>query len=189
MKNTAWKGLALGLALSGLATVAQAITIDVYEVGSTYTDTNRIGAYYYNEDGFSKFIEGSSIIDISITADFTGWATLSIVAEGIDSGEDDEVYFASSYLGTLVQQGFYSPELHLHPEAGALYGTTALTTTDFNVLVVAGEKYLLRIIIDEPSWVNEIETVSLTPVPEPTTMLMFGTGLAGLVAVSRRKRN
>ncbi len=27
------------------------------------------------------------------------------------------------------------------------------------------------------------------PVPEPTTMLLFGAGVAGLVGVTRRKRN
>jgi hypothetical protein len=34
-----------------------------------------------------------------------------------------------------------------------------------------------------------VESTSPAPVPEPTTMLLFGTGLAGLAAAGRRKRN
>jgi hypothetical protein len=33
------------------------------------------------------------------------------------------------------------------------------------------------------------EGTNIAPVPEPTTMLLFGTGIAGLAAVSRRKRS
>jgi len=34
-----------------------------------------------------------------------------------------------------------------------------------------------------------VPTQPQSPVPEPTTMLLFGTGIAGLVAVGRRKKN
>jgi hypothetical protein len=39
---------------------------------------------------------------------------------------------------------------------------------------------------DEIIWASSVEDVS--PIPEPTTMLLFGTGLLGLSAFSRRNK-
>ncbi len=48
--------------------------------------------------------------------------------------------------------------------------------------------YLCEIIIEKGSYQTP-SGQNGSAVPEPTTMLLFGTGIAGLAAVSRRKRN
>jgi len=44
---------------------------------------------------------------------------------------------------------------------------------------------------NDPSffYIDDISVTSSSPVPEPTTMLLFGTGIAGLAAAGRRKRS
>jgi len=41
----------------------------------------------------------------------------------------------------------------------------------------------------DDSYGTFVDDVSVSPVPEPATMLLFGTGIAGLAAFGRRKRN
>jgi len=49
-----------------------------------------------------------------------------------------------------------------------------------------------RFAIDYTGWANNanyvgIDTLAVTPVPEPSTWAMFGMGLVGLAAYSRRR--
>ena len=127
-----------------------------------------------------------------------GPAMLSIVAEGIDGGanapnggENDLVFFNGHLLGQLTQQDFYSGSYRLNPGAGTLSGITALTTSFFDVssyLRLGENKVWVWV---ERGWVNEIETSTLdvqTPVPEPSTFLLFGVGIGSLALWIRRKR-
>ena len=86
---------------------------------------------------------------------------------------------SSPYLNTYTIT--YSGAIYLRgedwadPPVGDLYRylTIDFGTTSFN----AGSKLTFR-----------ADTDKMTPVPEPTTLLLFATGLAGLVAVGRRRR-
>lgn len=185
--------LVLGLALVvmvlpavGNATV---IDVDVYTVGSN-PPGNAL-------DDFGVNIGGVALITWNFFVTELGTATLSIVAEGIDggptapgAGELDAVSINGNALGFLTQQDFYSPFFNLHPGPGALADRTLLTNSIFDVT-----PYLLlglntvSVAVDSGNWVNEIETSSLeiTPVPEPASLLLLGSGLLGLQRIRRRR--
>jgi len=194
MNRLKWLGFLLGLAITGLASATQASTVTVNAIGSTHLVDGKYGAY----DELDTFFPGNDVISLNITADFTGWAALTIIAEGIDRpstgipyGEVDSVSFNNKELGTLNQQKeSYSESFSLNPNNGGLEGYTGISTTVFaeNIWVESGIDYLLKIVIDKPNWVNQIETVSLTPIPVPSTILLMGTAILGLTALSLKKR-
>ena len=74
--------------------------------------------------------------------------------------------------------------------SGALNVNTSPVSIAFNDI---GVQYLKVAFTSGGDWIglSEIAAYGSTdnPVPEPATMLLFGTGLAGLAAVSRRKRS
>ena len=80
--------------------------------------------------------------------------------------------YTVTYSGAIYLKG----ENWADSPVGDLYRylTIDFGTTSFN----AGSKLTFR-----------ADTDKMTPVPEPTTLLLFATGLAGLAAVGRHRRN
>lgn len=116
-----------------------------------------------------------------------GLATLSIVAEGIDTNEFDEVFFNGASIGFLTNQGFQVGTFNLNPGPGAMAnGSTALTISVFNVVALAGIN-TVSVQLDTENWVNEIETSTLSSVPEPSTVGMLAAGM-GMLAWCLRRR-
>jgi len=85
---------------------------------------------------------------------------------------DDGVWITLISLsdGSIYQGGFDDP--------------TAPRTTD---LGNAAGNYAFTLNYIESNQLPAVLKMSVDPVPEPTTMLLFGTGLLGLAAIGRRK--
>ncbi len=165
-----------------LATPVSASTVDVYTVGASGSPAL---------DPIGNVIGGIPSISWNHSvSSLGGQYLLSIIAEGIDTGEIDKVYFNNTYIGDLTNQGFYSSVFNLNPGAGALAGITALTNSVFDVtaFVLLGVN-TVRVDVDPNNWVNEIETATLSSVPLPGALPLLAGALGAFGIVrSRSKR-
>jgi len=168
--------VASGLIFALSATTASAAYVEILDL------------YIYSKDN----VNWSHTYDHS--ADPATSATLTVVADDVDGpssgsdGEQDEVWVTVGtdqyYLGLLNDMGYYT-NWQYHPGPGNPAYPDAITTTvfDLDTSWLNGLPVEVKV---EPSWGIEIETSTLTVIPEPGTVLLFGFG--GLVLLRKRRK-
>ena len=174
---------------------AQALTITPSTTpvwyGSDPTGTDKILEYLENNVlGFDTTTElyKSDFDDMKESGPFAGsyttvyneFATLSPVAKdpsGATISYDGGSFIYADPLYLLVKDGNGPPVWYLFDLTGKWNGTEMITLSSFWPGDVSGAISHVAIYGKE------------APIPEPATMLLFGTGLAGLAAVGRRRKN
>ncbi len=190
---TKYKLILAGLLVGcfSLCSSAFALTIQI-DLTDFFPDPNVI----VSSDGTTATIEGDGLLSndpfcgdpgIAVPADLLSLSFDYSFTEG--AGNDDELYawVFDGDTGSFIDEFWvdFSDTGTVDWDLSGLAPSTTLLGMEFQITEYAG----VPLTVSTSTIGNVHLTTEAAPIPEPATILLFGTGLAVLVGASRKKRS